>query len=201
MADTGVATLTRLQADGTPTGDPPLLVQFNPQKLHLGYTTSNTTNEGPGHQDVQYAGTGSATLTLDLEFDSADEGTTEAPVSVRSKTNPFEQLILPEPGGAKEKSKPPKIQFSWGDIILVGFMDGLSVDFDLFAANGYPLRAKLSFTLRSQDAKQELAATGPGSNGAPPPAPGAPPSAAGGGRGRGPQGPVIASWFIVIKQQ
>jgi DNA-binding beta-propeller fold protein YncE len=34
----------------------------------------------------------------------------------------------------------------------------------------------------------------------PPPAPGAPPPAAAPGRGRGPQGPVIASWFIVIKQ-
>jgi YVTN family beta-propeller protein len=35
---------------------------------------------------------------------------------------------------------------------------------------------------------------------APPPAPGAPPPAAGPGRGRGPQGPIVASWFIVIKQ-
>jgi DNA-binding beta-propeller fold protein YncE len=36
---------------------------------------------------------------------------------------------------------------------------------------------------------------------APPPAPGAPPPTAGpGGRGRGPQGPIIAAWFIVIKQ-
>jgi DNA-binding beta-propeller fold protein YncE len=34
----------------------------------------------------------------------------------------------------------------------------------------------------------------------PPPAPGTPPPAAAPGRGRGPQGPVIASWFIVIKQ-
>ncbi len=34
----------------------------------------------------------------------------------------------------------------------------------------------------------------------PPPAPGAPPPAAGPGRGRGPQGPIVASWFIVIKQ-
>jgi len=33
----------------------------------------------------------------------------------------------------------------------------------------------------------------------PPPAPGAPPPAAGPGRGRGPQGPIVASWFIVIK--
>ena len=35
---------------------------------------------------------------------------------------------------------------------------------------------------------------------APPPALGAPPPAAGGGRGRGPQGPIISAWFIVIKQ-
>jgi DNA-binding beta-propeller fold protein YncE len=35
---------------------------------------------------------------------------------------------------------------------------------------------------------------------APPPPPDAPPPAAGGGRGgRGPQGPILASWFIVIK--
>jgi DNA-binding beta-propeller fold protein YncE len=34
---------------------------------------------------------------------------------------------------------------------------------------------------------------------APPPAPGTPPPAAG-GRGRGPLGPVIAGWFIVIRQ-
>ncbi len=183
MADAGVATLTRLQGDGTPSGDPPLLVQFNPQKLHLAYTTSNTVNEGPGHQDVQNAGTGSATLSLELEFDTADEGTTESPVSVRTRTNPFEALILPEPGGAKEKSKPPKLQFSWGDLILVGFMEGLSVDFDLFASNGYPLRAKLSFTMKSQDAKQELAAVaGPGSNA---PAPGAPGLGAVGGVGLG----------------
>jgi DNA-binding beta-propeller fold protein YncE len=34
----------------------------------------------------------------------------------------------------------------------------------------------------------------------PPPAPGTPPPAAAPGRGRGPQGPIVASWFIVIKQ-
>src|SRR5439155_11995638 len=33
---------------------------------------------------------------------------------------------------------------------------------------------------------------------APPPAPGAPPPAAPAGRGRGPQGPIVASWFIKI---
>ncbi len=183
MADTAIATITRVKSDGTPSGEPPLLVQFNPQKLHLTYTTSNATNDGPGHQDVQNAGTGSATLALDLEFDTADEGTTDAPISVRSKTNPFEQLILPDSGSTEDKSKPPKIQFSWGDIILVGFMEGLNVDFDLFASNGYPLRAKLSFTIKSQDAKQELSKTGPGSNAAPPP--GAPGLGAVGGVGLG----------------
>jgi DNA-binding beta-propeller fold protein YncE len=35
---------------------------------------------------------------------------------------------------------------------------------------------------------------------APAPAPGTPPPAAGAPRGRGPQGPIIASWFIVMKQ-
>jgi DNA-binding beta-propeller fold protein YncE len=35
---------------------------------------------------------------------------------------------------------------------------------------------------------------------APPPEPGAPPPPLGPGRGRGPQGPIIAAWFIVITQ-
>jgi len=35
---------------------------------------------------------------------------------------------------------------------------------------------------------------------APAPAPGAAPPAAPAGRGRGPVGPIVASWFIVIKQ-
>ena len=35
----------------------------------------------------------------------------------------------------------------------------------------------------------------------PPPPPGAPPPAAAPGRGRGPQGPVIAGWFIAIRPQ
>jgi hypothetical protein len=37
----------------------------------------------------------------------------------------------------------------------------------------------------------------------PPPAPGTPPPAAApaGGRGRGPQGPIVAAWFIVIRPQ
>src|SRR5262245_29546703 len=35
---------------------------------------------------------------------------------------------------------------------------------------------------------------------APPPAADAPPPAAGRGRGRGPQGPIIAAWFIAIRQ-
>src|SRR5882762_9725620 len=34
----------------------------------------------------------------------------------------------------------------------------------------------------------------------PPPPAGAPPAAAPAGRGRGPQGPIVAGWFIVIKQ-
>jgi DNA-binding beta-propeller fold protein YncE len=37
---------------------------------------------------------------------------------------------------------------------------------------------------------------------APPPPPGAPPAAAGGGGpGRGPQGPIVASWFIAVRPQ
>ena len=47
-----------------------------------------------GRQKIQYQGS-TSTLSFDLVFDTADEGTTEDPVDVRTRTRQLERFVLP----------------------------------------------------------------------------------------------------------
>jgi hypothetical protein len=127
-------------------------VQFNPTTLRL--TLDNRVAGGKTQQNVvrQITGHSSTTLALDLVFDSADEGSTALPVSVREKTKQLEVFLVPRDGQAT----PPKIRFEWGDMIIDGTVDNLTVDFDHFAADGAPLRAKVSLSIQGQDRSKEL---------------------------------------------
>jgi hypothetical protein len=144
------ATITEL--DGDPDA-PPLPVQFNPTTLKLSLSNQVEGGDSHGKQVRQHVGPSSTTLSLDLVFDSADEGTTEEPSSVREKTKRLERFLFPKGEG---KHVPPRIRFTWGDLIVEGVVDSLSIDFDHFAANGVPLRAKVSLSIKGQDRDREL---------------------------------------------
>lgn len=156
------AKLQAIKADGSPDGDP-IPVQFNPSSLRLQISNQTEGGESRGRQVRQYNGSSSTTLTVDLIFDTADEGTTDAPRSVREKTSQVEQFVYPR-GEGDNKQAPPKLRFEWGDLVLEGVVESLSIDLDHFAANGIPLRAKVGFSFKEQDRKFELLASGPGAN-------------------------------------
>ena len=186
MSQLEKATLQAVSSDAsaTPIGDP-IPVQFNPSSMRLEIKNSTEGGESRGRQVRQYTGTSSTTLSLDLIFDTADEGTTDAPVSVRTKTAALEQFIYPTTQNGNKQS-PPKLRFQWGDLILEGVVDGLNMDLDHFAANGVPLRAKVSFSFKQQDPKFEFLTSGPGANtGGSPPGAGSPGSSGPGGTGGG----------------
>jgi hypothetical protein len=130
-------------------------VQFNPTTLKL--TLNNRIEGGNSHgkQVRQFIGSSSTRLGIDLIFDTADEGATESPLSVREKTANLERFLIPRETGQKQKT-PPRMRFTWGDLIVEGIMDSLTIDFDHFAADGVPLRAKASLTIKEQDPKREL---------------------------------------------
>lgn len=140
-------------------------VQFNPQSLKLQLDNQVEGGDTRGSQRRQYVGKSSTTLAFDLHFDTADEGTTDAPVSVRTRTAMVERFVLPK-GTGNAKQAPPKCRFQWNELILYGVIDTLSIDFELFAADGTPLRAKMGVSIKEQDAKYELLQTGPGANNA-----------------------------------
>jgi hypothetical protein len=146
-------------ANETPIGTP-IEVQFNPSTLRLSMATVSDVGATVGRQTPQYLGTPSATLSLELVFDTADEGTTDAPRSVLEKTTPIQRLLLPQ----GDKQSPPKIRFEWGPFTLTGVTESLNLDLELFSENGVPLRAKIALSIREQRSDLEFGMAGPGAN-------------------------------------
>jgi hypothetical protein len=167
---------------------PEIEVQINPATLRLQMANTVDAGKAFGRPNTQYQGTSSSTLSFDLVFDTADEGTTEQPVDVRTRTRQLERFLLPST--KSPKSVPPRVQFSYGTLTVVGVLTALNQDFDLFSTNGVPLRAKCAVTIKEQKPEFDAKLAGPGANtgaGATPPvAPGAGPgTGAGAGAGAG----------------
>lgn len=137
-------------------------VQFNPTSLKLSRSNSVDGGKSRGRQVQQYNGSSSTTLSVELEFDTADEGTTEAPVDVRTRTAAVARFVLP--GGKGSKQAPPRVQFHWGTLIVAGVMTSMSEELDLFSAQGVPLRAKVGIEIKEQDPKFEALERGAGAN-------------------------------------
>jgi Contractile injection system tube protein len=148
------------EADPQPLGDP-IPVQFNPSSLRLAIAGRSDARATPARQAEQSLGSGNTTLTLDLHFDTADEGTTREPRTVREKTKQVAQFITPAPGSS---APPPRVRFQWGDFIVDGVMGSYTEDIDLFSSQGVPLRAKVSISIRGQNADLAANRSGPGQN-------------------------------------
>lgn len=141
-----------------PVGDP-IKVQFNPTSLRLQMANSIEGGDASARQARQYNGTSSTTLTVDLVFDTADEGTSEQPVSVKTRSSQVAQFLLP---GEGSQEPPPRVRFHWGDFILDGVMSAMTEDIDLFSSDGVPLRSKVNITIKEQDPRLTGLEVGPG---------------------------------------
>lgn len=151
---------------------PPLPIQFNPTSLRMQISNRTEGGKQRGRPAHQYVGTGSTTLSLELVFDTADEGTTDRPLSVTQYTEQLEAFLTPRSQGG-EKQAPPRVLFRWGQMSLEGVIESLNVDFDHFAHDGTPLRAKVSLAIKGQNPEYEFGKIGPAANqGGGEPAPG-----------------------------
>ena len=176
MPELSKATLQEIDNANQPrAGRAAVSVQFNPGSLRLQYSNQSEGGSSPGRQARQHTGNGAVTLAVELQFDTADEGSTAVPRSVLERTRQIETFIKPQSSGGSNQA-PPRLRFHWGDLIIDGVMESLSVDIDHFAHNGIPLRAKASLSIKGQDAERQANASGAGANSAQ----GTPPSAAGG---------------------
>jgi nucleoid-associated protein YgaU len=137
-------------------------VQFNPTEftLHKAAQLAEITIPGLDTPLLQFVRGQSETLTVDLFFDTTEDGTGTGATSVTTLTDQIYQLMKIEP----ETHAPPVCAFLWnekfpgGDVSsAVGnqrrtdfqcVVEDIKQRFTLFSPEGVPLRAVLSVTLR-----------------------------------------------------
>jgi hypothetical protein len=143
---------------------------------------SNSTEGGQsrGRQTRQFLGSSSTTLTVELVFDTADEGTTGAPRSVRERTAMVEKFVLPR-STEPTRQAPPKVRFHWGPFHLDGVIESINIDIDHFAGDGTPLRAKVGLSIKEQDSTYQFGPSNSTGNQQAPTPGTAPPGLPGGG--------------------
>src|SRR5689334_8905513 len=113
MAELKKAELQRVEIskDGAKDLGEPFKVQFNPASLRR--QRNNNTSSQPRERPTQSTGS-DTTPSVELVFDTADEGTTDAPVDVRGRTAQVGAFVLPADASESDKSAPPSVRFAWG---------------------------------------------------------------------------------------
>ena len=166
------AQMQRLRADGTIEGDP-LEVSFNPTEytLNKGAQLAEIAVPGLDSQMLQYVHGQLETLTMELFFDTTDEGGTGGDAkSVTEKTDPFYQLIRMDPATRAL----PVVLFSWGGDAFPGgrsyatlgpsrygfkgVVESVRQRFTMFSSLGKPLRATIAISMKEYKTLSELIA-------------------------------------------
>jgi hypothetical protein len=157
------AQVQRLGADGTPQGAP-IDVLFNPGEytLNKGAQFAEVPIPGLDSPILQFIRGQAETLSVDLFFDSTDDGGTgDKAKPVTARTDPFYQLIKIE----RESHAPPVILFSWGGqdfpgartyetlagqnrYGFKGVVESIRQRYTYFSSLGVPLRATVSLSIK-----------------------------------------------------
>jgi hypothetical protein len=180
MTELVPATLQRLIRKGNPARNQPakvvrdgkpINVQFNPATMKI-TRRNNVDRSGAttNSQKAQRPSSEASSLTFDLEFDTAEQGTATARVDVRKWTALVRQFVEPPP--ATPADPPPAVEFAWGTLVFRGIIEQVTEDIDYFAPDGTALHAKVNVTISEQDfaleavkgaaAKDDKAARDPG---------------------------------------
>lgn len=132
----------------------PIPVHFNPVSMQYGISNS-LPKKGNGDKTKQSVSSSTATLTLELSFDSTDTGR-----DVREATGPIARLMR-----AEKDNTPPVVLFSWGSFQFQGMLTSYKETLDFFSPEGVPLRAGVSIGMDAQDRIFDEPGASPGSGG------------------------------------
>jgi hypothetical protein len=159
-----------------------LEVQFNPTDLAFSKTAQFAEIAIPGLDQpvLQFIRGGTETLTVELFFDTTDEGMGQGAKSVTELTDKFYQLVKQNP----ETHAPPRCRFSWGAVGVeakpvqgealgplakgkevskapfwfTGIVESVDRKFLLFSPEGVPLRARLTVKMREYQTVEQMVA-------------------------------------------
>lgn len=118
-----------------------ITVHFNPTSLRL--SIANTLGaSGESGDTKQYVTGSSATLTMELTFDTTDVGT-----DVRGATQQIASFMEPD-----EQRIPAIVRFEWGTFVFQGMVQSYQETINFFSPSGVPLRAKVNLGMVRQEA-------------------------------------------------
>lgn len=144
------------------TGDP-ISVQFNPESLKVAYSNKSAGGDQRGGSAVQFVGSGTTKLSLDLWFDvnapEPDRALRDGAAvdDVRLLTEQVVAFIQPRPSEEDDKFIPPGMRFLWGSFLFDGVVDSINESLDFFSEQGKPLRARVSVALSKQQIQFQFA--------------------------------------------
>jgi hypothetical protein len=129
-------------------------VLFNPKELSLSKQNNWNPKKTPkvNTPDLEFTGGGSASLKLQLYFDTYADATEEKKEDVRVKyLNQIYQWTRVDPkleNKTTTKGRPPEVRFHWGAVIFDGVITSISQRLTMFLPdNGVPVRAVVDLTL------------------------------------------------------
>jgi nucleoid-associated protein YgaU len=124
-------------------------VMFNPPQYEI--TKTNEFAEiaipGLGSSLLQFVKGNIQTLKLDLFFDTTD---------TRRDVRFFTSKVVGLTALSAVTHAPPVMLFIWGSLVFPCVLDSVTERFDYFGANGAPLRATLSVSLKGYDVIESL---------------------------------------------
>lgn len=146
-------------------------VQFNPTELSFSKSSTIAEIAIPGLDSpvLQFVRGGSETLTLELFFDTTDDGMGVFATSVTKYTEQFYRLVKQN----AETHAPPRCRFSWGEPLgditsgaevshapfwFTCIVESVDRKFLLFTPEGVPLRARLTVKMREYKTVEEMVA-------------------------------------------
>jgi hypothetical protein len=152
------ARFERLANPGATSG-PGLDVQFNPTEYTLtkGAQLAEIPIPGLDQPLLQYVRGQTETMTLELLFDSTEDGTGSGATAVTDKTDDFYALIKQD----SHAHAPPVLLFRWGDDfpgnrdVFKCVVSSVRQHFTMFSPTGVPLRARLTVELREYQTLQD----------------------------------------------
>jgi nucleoid-associated protein YgaU len=122
-------------------------VQFNPTEYSRTKAAQIAEIGIPGIDSplLQFVRGQNEKLTLELFFDTTDDGMGENATPVTDRTRLIYQLVKIQP----ETHAPPRIRFQWSSSLQFdAIVESVQQKFTLFNPNGVPLRATLTVTFR-----------------------------------------------------
>ena len=114
-------------AEKPPTVQPdgnPITVQFNPTSLKIDRNNDTSGGADTRAQRRNRPNEGHATLSLELEYDTAEGGPDGQPLDVRVRTQDLRQFT--EPPKDDPKKAPPRLRFIWGKLTFDGIVTRIS---------------------------------------------------------------------------